>query len=148
MEIALVVVVNEITETSCQVWMQKRSEDGPLDGLWEFPGGKIEVGESATEAAIREFKEETGFTISEPERVRPLTIVSHSYPDRNVNLNVMTWFKPGVEIGGEGKWQELDLESGKLLNGEEFPEANKLIHNRLCDYINKQKNYLDYVCSM
>ncbi len=148
MEIALLIVVGEITEVSCRVWMQKRSEDGPLNGKWEFPGGKVEPKESAAMAAIREFKEEVGLSIKEVERVRPLTIVSHQYPDRKVNLNVMTWFKPGIEIEGPGKWQELELSTGKLLSGDEFPEANQVIHERLCDYINKQKNYLDYVCSM
>lgn len=148
MEIALLVVVGKITETECQTWMQMRSEEGPLNGAWEFPGGKVEAGESAVEAAIREFQEEVGVEIQEVERVRPLTIVSHEYPDRKVNLNVMTYFKPGFEIEGQGKWQSLKLESGELTSGDRYPEANQVIHKRLCEYINNQKDYLDYVCSM
>jgi 8-oxo-dGTP diphosphatase len=148
MEIALLVVVGKITETECQTGMQMRSEEGPLNGAWEFPGGKVETGESAVEAAIREFKEEVGVEIQEVERVRPLTIVSHEYSDRKVNLNVMTYFKPGFEIKGEGKWQSLKLESGELASGDRYPEANQVIHKRLCEYINNQKDYLDYICSM
>jgi 8-oxo-dGTP diphosphatase len=148
MEIALLVVVGKITPTECQTWMQRRSEDGPLDGAWEFPGGKVEAGESAVQAALREFKEEVGVEILEIERVRPLTIVSYEYSDRKVNLNVMTYFNPDFEIIGEGQWQALKLDSGELVSGDRYPEANQIIHKRLCDYINKQKDYLDYLCSM
>ena len=48
---------------SITFFVQKRVEDGPLNGLWEFPGGKIEAGESAIDSAIREFQEEVGVTI-------------------------------------------------------------------------------------
>ena len=41
-----------------QVFMHVRNEDGPLNGLLEFPGGKVEAHESAEDAAIREFSEE------------------------------------------------------------------------------------------
>ena len=68
------------------VYLQRRVEpDGPLDGLWEFPGGKIGLEESGADAAAREFHEETGGRIA----VGELIIETfHAYPDRSVALQL------------------------------------------------------------
>lgn len=54
-------------------------------GYIDIPGGKIEVGETPQQAAIREFKEETGIDISELEKVGKIII---EYPDRIYNIEV------------------------------------------------------------
>ena len=46
-----------------KVFIARRSEGQRLAGFWEFPGGKIEQGESGAEAIIREIKEELGITV-------------------------------------------------------------------------------------
>ncbi len=47
----------------------KRSDSGSLPGMWEFPGGKSELGESYLQAAVRETKEETNLDVGNLERV-------------------------------------------------------------------------------
>ncbi|MDH3427947.1 MAG: NUDIX domain-containing protein, partial [Gemmatimonadota bacterium] len=48
---------------SGRLFIQRRPVDGLLGGLWEFPGGKVEPGESPRQAAVREVVEETGMSI-------------------------------------------------------------------------------------
>jgi A/G-specific adenine glycosylase len=63
----------------------KRPSDGLLGGLWEFPGGKVESGESHQEALIRECKEELGISIKPAKLV---ACVEHAYSHFKVTLNV------------------------------------------------------------
>jgi len=54
---------------------------------WEFPGGKLEDGESAESALAREFQEEVGISIKDSDSFMTL---DHNYPDRHVRLYVQT----------------------------------------------------------
>jgi A/G-specific adenine glycosylase len=67
-------------------WLvQRRKSSGLLGGLWEFPGGKVEAGESAVDAARREVHEEAGIEVDGLERVG---LVSHDYSHFHVDLEV------------------------------------------------------------
>jgi A/G-specific adenine glycosylase len=66
-------------------YMQKRPAKGLLADLWEFPGGKIEKGETKTQALARELKEELGASLKS---ARYLFEVKHFYTQFKVNLSV------------------------------------------------------------
>ena len=63
-----------------RILIAKRPEGRSLAGLWEFPGGKVEPGESPEQALIRELAEELGIGIAAAD-LAPLTFASHDYPD-------------------------------------------------------------------
>ena len=69
-----------LVDADGRVLIAQRPEGKAMAGLWEFPGGKIEVGERPEQTLIRELKEELGIDVSEA-CLAPLTFASHRYPD-------------------------------------------------------------------
>lgn len=63
-----------------RVLIAQRPPGRPMAGLWEFPGGKVEAGETPEATLIRELKEELGIIVNEA-CLAPLTFASHSYAD-------------------------------------------------------------------
>lgn len=63
-----------------EVLIAKRPEGKAMAGLWEFPGGKVEAGESPEAALVRELKEELGITVQEA-ALTAFMFVSHAYTD-------------------------------------------------------------------
>jgi 8-oxo-dGTP diphosphatase len=63
-----------------RVLLAQRPEGKPMAGLWEFPGGKVEVGETPEQTLIRELEEELGIVVKEA-CLAPLTFASHTYPE-------------------------------------------------------------------
>jgi A/G-specific adenine glycosylase len=68
-----------------QILIDKRRQSGLLGGLWEFPGGKVEAGESIEACIAREIQEELGIAIAVEEQ---LVTVNHAYSHFRVTLNV------------------------------------------------------------
>jgi 8-oxo-dGTP diphosphatase len=69
-----------LIDSDGRVLLAQRPPGKPMEGLWEFPGGKVEADERPEETLIRELKEELNVIISEP-CLAPLTFASHIYPD-------------------------------------------------------------------
>lgn len=78
-----IVVVGAIIERDGLILCARRAEGGPLGGMWEFPGGKIEAGESARAALKREIREELQCHIEVGDE---LTTTSHEYDFGTVRL--------------------------------------------------------------
>jgi 8-oxo-dGTP diphosphatase len=78
-----ITVVGAVILKNGQIFACKRGPNMSLAGLWEFPGGKVEVGESAPEALKREIEEELGCTIQVGEFV---TTTDHQYDFGIVSL--------------------------------------------------------------
>lgn len=74
----LLVVAAVLIDVDGRVLICKRPPDKHMGGLWEFPGGKMEPGETPEAALIRELNEELGIMVKEA-CLAPLTFASHNY---------------------------------------------------------------------
>ncbi len=110
-----------------QFFLTKRLKHAHQGGKWEFPGGKVEKGETVAQALHRELHEEIAIDVLS---CQPLLKVNHDYGDKEVLLDVYLvdhfQHEPIAQEGQESGWFSLnDLVE---LN---FPEANKAIVEKL-----------------
>ena len=106
-----------------KILIARRADTQHQGGLWEFPGGKVEAGESVQAALGRELQEELGITVN---TARPLIKVQHDYPDKQVLLDVWEVSSfTGEPHGVEG--QPLAWVTPRDLAEYEFPAANQAI---------------------
>ena len=107
--------------------ISQRPAGGHLAGLWEFPGGKCEAGETLPEWLQRELFEELGITVNVRERVMTPT---HAYPEKTVSLNFfLCQLVTGKPKGMEG--QALAWITLEGLGGYSFPEADAKLLEKL-----------------
>ena len=74
------VVAGLLLDNQNKILLTERPAGKSLSGLWEFPGGKIEIGEKPAAALVRELKEEIDVDVAMNDCI-PLTFVEHDYPD-------------------------------------------------------------------
>lgn len=117
------VAVGVIVGADGKILIAKRPQTAHQGGLWEFPGGKVDLGESVHQALVRELQEELAISAIASE---PLIQIRHHYPDKSVLLDVykVTRFD-GQPSGAEG--QPICWVAPDELNNFEFPAANKPI---------------------
>jgi 8-oxo-dGTP diphosphatase len=114
------VAVGVIKDANENVLISLRHDSAHQGGLWEFPGGKVEPGESTEQALKRELKEELDIMVDE---LCPLIKIKHQYPDLNVLLDVWTVTRFfGEAKGCEG--QKINWVSVDRLLDYCFPAAN------------------------
>lgn len=115
-----IIGVAVISNDQGQILIDRRRPEGTMGGLWEFPGGKIEKGETVEECIKREINEELGIVI---EVGKHLITIDHTYTHLRVTLTVhhcrhLTGIPQPLECD-EIRWVSLDE-----LDQFAFPEAN------------------------
>lgn len=121
------IAVGIIRNAQGEIFITRRAADAHMANKWEFPGGKIESGESPEQALKRELQEEVGITVTEASLFDKL---EHRFPDRHITL----WFflveswegEPWGKEGQPGHWQQQ-----QTLVADDFPPANESVVARL-----------------
>ena len=121
-----------VVESGDRFLIGQRPKRQVLGGLWEFPGGKIEHGESDLEAAVRECKEETGLHVT---AIGYYLQIEHQYEHANLHLSFIACrlVKPD-ELQTRFSWV-----AREELENLEFPDANQQLLTMLRDEISPQR---------
>ena len=103
----LLVAACALVDADGRVLLSQRPPGKALAGLWEFPGGKIEPGETPEEAVVRELAEELGIE-TKVACLAPLTFASHSYEGFHLLMPLFVcrrfWGTPEPKEGQTLKW--------------------------------------------
>jgi 8-oxo-dGTP diphosphatase len=120
-------VAAAIIRRGTRILITRRLDNVHLGGLWEFPGGKVEPGESLEFALQREISEELGVRVRVGDK---FFTVEHDYPTKSVNLH----FFNCIVVDGEPRPLEVaDLRwvEPRDLNQFQFPAADSELIERL-----------------
>ncbi len=133
-ERALVLVVAcALIDQDGRVLLARRPEGRAMAGLWEFPGGKVQAGESPEEALIRELREELGIDVSKS-CLAPFTFASHAYDGFHLLMPVYLCRRWRGRIEPR-EGQELAWALPNRLAGYEMPPADVPVVAMLRDYL-------------
>lgn len=114
------VAAGVIIDGDGKILIAKRPEHVHQGGLWEFPGGKVDEGETVEQALRRELFEELGITLT---GYQPLLEIRHDYPNKSVLLDV--WLVTGFSGLAHGKEeQKIAWVTKSELSQYAFPQAN------------------------
>ncbi|MAX85420.1 MULTISPECIES: NUDIX domain-containing protein [Thalassolituus] len=108
-----VAVVNE------DILIARRPDDKHQGGLWEFPGGKVEAGETTADALVRELDEEVALPVT-TEHMSPLMEIPFNYSDKSVLLEVL--------------WVDVPMNNALLAHGAEGQEVCWVHYSKLADF--------------
>lgn len=123
----LQISVGIIRNSQGEIFITQRAADAHMANKLEFPGGKIEEGESSEQVLVRELQEEVGITAKAYSLFDKL---EYQFPDRHITL----WFwlvnswegEPWGKEGQPGRWM-----AQSALVAEDFPPANEPVITKL-----------------
>ena len=129
----LLVAACALIDPDKRVLIARRPEGKPLAGLWEFPGGKIEAGETPEDTVIRELAEERTVTVTKP-CLAPLTFSSHDYLEFHILLSLFVCRRwEGTPRPREA--QEIKWVRANRLRDYAMPPADEPLVSHLADLL-------------
>ncbi len=147
------VAVGIIRNNKNQVLLSRRPSNVSQANLWEFPGGKLEPGETVREALSRELNEELALTVKS---AKPLIKIYHNYEEHSVLLDVWEidlWSSGLLDNNAQQGWegQKIEWADPPSLCARDFPAANKAVIKavQLPDFYlicpDPEESYKDYI---
>jgi 8-oxo-dGTP diphosphatase len=122
-----------LVDADGRVLLAQRPAGKSMAGLWEFPGGKVNPGETPETALIRELTEELGIDVA-ASCLAPLTFASYSYPDFHLLMPLYVCRKwSGIPVAREG--QRLSWVRPAQLGDYPMPPADKPLIAMLRDLL-------------
>jgi 8-oxo-dGTP diphosphatase len=119
----LLVAACALVDTDNRILLAQRPEGKSLSGLWEFPGGKVEAGETPEETLVRELEEELGIK-TKVACLAPLSFASHTYETFHLLMPLYICRRyEGIPQGREG--QAIKWVKAKALRDYPMPPADE-----------------------
>jgi 8-oxo-dGTP diphosphatase len=127
----LLITAVALIDEERRVLVQLRPEGKPLPGLWEFPGGKVETGEVADVALVRELQEELSIDVKKDD-LEPFTFACEPLADRQLLLLLYvcrTWSGvPKPLVASELKWCRFEELEQLAMPPADVPLLKQLRH--------------------
>ncbi len=135
--VSIAIFIKDIGPTSFKIWTQVRLEEGALYGMLEFPGGKIEVGETPEMACRREVHEEVEVLLPEDEKL--VLFKYQDYSVENKNICLFVFLSKFTDFPAEkGDWSEITYDKKSDYLQGKIPPINHVIIDELAVYIKNQ----------
>jgi len=129
----LLVAACALVDADGRVLIAQRPPDKSMAGLWEFPGGKVEAGETPERALIRELKEELSIDVKQA-CLAPFVFASHAYPEFHLLMPLFVCRRwEGTPTPREG--QTLKWVKAQTLSAYPMPPADAPLIAHLCDLL-------------